>query len=872
VGTTTDSHAHRATEGLVEDAGRSEDLVRGRLPGGEDPQVGAARGPRFARDGRERLRDSREEGIQVPEGVAGTRTLKRDALYRRSLVAADLVSAAAALLVTLVLLGHQTPAPWLVLAPPLIVLVSKVSGLYDRDENLLRRTTLEEMPALFQLATAYVLLVWAASGVLVSSRLTQGDIVSLWLVLFLLLAVSRAGGRRVVGSLVSIERCLVVGDERSAARLADSLGSTRLVNAEVVGSAPLTGPNAGGNGASHGPDLEKWLEGEVDRVLIAPGHADPEAMLHAVRVAKAAGVKVSVIPRLFDVIGSSVEFDDVDGLLLLGLPRHGLSTSSRRLKRVVDATVAAALLVLVTPLLLIAAAVTRIGFSGPVLVRRRAVGREGDPFEMLCLRSASDPDAAGAGRAAGWRRVASQGGLADLPQLINVLRGEMSLVGPRPMSPGHAPFAGTSNGNGTAVDASLSDLAPGMTGLWRIRGGPESPPDEVVKLDYLYGTNWSPWLDARILLRTIPSLLDPGGTSVPTIGSNGAAAVQAEVATAPLPDTEVDERAVERAFRGLRTVPEAPPTRPPTLSAVVPATNQPATLDACLAAIQRSTDPPEEIIVVNDPAIGGPAAARNAGAARARGDVLVFVDADVVVHRDAFATIRKTFREEQSLGAVFGAYDDGAGELGRVGAFRNLLHHYVHHRCAGPVTTFWSGLGAVRREAFSDSGGFDSRQFDVPSVEDIDLGMRLSERGADIVLDPTIQGTHLKDWSLWDMVRTDFLRRGVPWTVLLLRSQATPRTTLNLSWRHRLSAGATLAVLVGLLARRPALTAGSAMSMFVLNGRFYLLLARRHGVATSVAGVGLHMVHHVVSAAAVPTGVAVHLLDRRSKRLARRSV
>src|SRR5579859_7643077 len=151
----------------------------------------------------------------------------------------------------------------------------------------------------------------------------------------------------------------------------------------------------------------------------------------------------------------------------------------------------------------------------------------------------------------------------------------------------------------------------------------------------------------------------------------------------------------------------------PTVTAIVPATNAPPTLAACLQAIRAADEAPEELIVVEQG--GGPADARNRGAARATGDVLVFVDADVLVHAEAFARIRRAFDADASLAALFGSYDDRPAAPGTVSAFRNLMHHHVHHEGAGPATTFWAGLGAVRRDAFEAVGGFDAARYLVPS-------------------------------------------------------------------------------------------------------------------------------------------------------------
>jgi GT2 family glycosyltransferase len=246
--------------------------------------------------------------------------------------------------------------------------------------------------------------------------------------------------------------------------------------------------------------------------------------------------------------------------------------------------------------------------------------------------------------------------------------------------------------------------------------------------------------------------------------------------------------------------------------------------------------------------------------------VIVFVDADVLVHIGAFNRIRDAFEHDEGLTALFGSYDDGNGSTGHVATFRNLLHHHVHHSSPGQAGTFWSGLGAVRRNEFLACGGFDEDRFSAASVEDIDLGVRLRARGARIVLNPKVQGTHLKNWGLWEMVRTDFLLRGVPWVEILLRNRGAPFGTLNLSWKHRLSAVMSLIGLLGLAARRPGVAVAALMSFLTLNTRFYVLLARRHGMRTSAAGIGLHLLHHLVSIAAVPAGVAAHL-QRRARGL-----
>jgi GT2 family glycosyltransferase len=299
------------------------------------------------------------------------------------------------------------------------------------------------------------------------------------------------------------------------------------------------------------------------------------------------------------------------------------------------------------------------------------------------------------------------------------------------------------------------------------------------------------------------------------------------------------------------------------LSCVVPATDAPPTLARCLAAIREAEDPPEELIVVTEPAPTGPTAARNEGCRHATREVLVFVDADVVVHPDAFRRIRTAFERRPELTALFGSYDDAPEAPGVVSGFRNLLHHHVHQQGEGETGTFWTGLGAVRREALTAAGGFDAENYPL-AIEDIELGGRLTAGGGCVWLDPMLQGTHLKRWGLGQMVRTDYLHRGLPWARMVLASRRLPRT-LNLGWRHRLSALASVTGTLCLAMRRPRAAALALLALVALNARFYLLLWRRRGPWQAAAGVGLHALHHLTGSAAAGTAMVESLMRGRTR-------
>jgi glycosyltransferase involved in cell wall biosynthesis len=268
--------------------------------------------------------------------------------------------------------------------------------------------------------------------------------------------------------------------------------------------------------------------------------------------------------------------------------------------------------------------------------------------------------------------------------------------------------------------------------------------------------------------------------------------------------------------------------------------------------------------VVETPTSAGPGEARNIGASRATGDFLVFIDADVEVHPDALARIRRVLEGDVELTALFGSYDDDPARHGLVSDFRNLLHHHVHQSGAGPATTFWAGLGAIRRADFLALEGFDEERFPDASIEDIDLGMRLAGDGKRIVLDPSIQGKHLKRWTLASMIRTDLGRRGIPWVRLLLNNRAST-DALNLGLRHRASAAASVALVAGLVGRKPFVAGGAATALLALNASFYTLLFRKRGMGQVAAGLPLHVLHHLVSVSAVPIALSQHVFAKAAR-------
>lgn len=263
----------------------------------------------------------------------------------------------------------------------------------------------------------------------------------------------------------------------------------------------------------------------------------------------------------------------------------------------------------------------------------------------------------------------------------------------------------------------------------------------------------------------------------------------------------------------------------------------------------------------------GPGGARNAAAAVARGAWLVFIDADVRVHADTLQRIAEEVHRNPGLAALFGSYDDHPEAHGIISQYRNLLHRFVHLGGAGGAETFWAGCGAVRRDAFEAIGGFDTVRFPRPQIEDIELGYRLRDRGGRILLDPSIQGTHLKRWRLGAMLRTDLRDRGIPWMRLLLERRGRTSPTLNTRPIEQLRvAVAGLSAIVGVAAMplqepRLAITSLGMLALLVaINLPIYAWFARERGTLFATAVVPLHLVHYISNALAAAVGIGQYLL------------
>ena len=334
-------------------------------------------------------------GGAVAEDDSTAASASRDGVYRRLLAAADLIAATAAFVITIPVLGSDSLGLWTVVAIAMEIPVCKLAGLYDRDEHLLHKRTLDEAPAIFNVATLYTLLAFLAGANVVEGTFGRPQAAVLWGLLFLLMLLMRSLARALAGALVPEERCVIVGNAEAAHWLATKMERCEGARVEVVGRVPLSPEDTSVNEL---PLLGRFdalealfAEHRVDRALIAPGSGDTDhRLLDTIRVVKRLGVRVSVLPRLFEAVGSAYEFDEVEGATLLGVRRHGLSRSSWLIKRSFDLLGSALILALLAPLMAMIAAAIKLDSRGPVFFRQRRVGREDEVFEIYKFRTMVD--------------------------------------------------------------------------------------------------------------------------------------------------------------------------------------------------------------------------------------------------------------------------------------------------------------------------------------------------------------------------------------------------------------------------------------------------------------------------------------------------
>ena len=449
---------------------------------------------------------------------------RRDSLRRRMLAGADVL----ALLGAYAAVWAALPPPdawWtdlpLAAALPLWVVLNKTLGLYDRDVALVHHSTLDELPKILHSISLGAALALLLGPLLPGVAMHRPQVLLWWLAAMTLTPALRAGARHLVRRHTRPERVAIVGSGFVASTVARKLAAHPEYGADLVGFIDIAGEPGTADELPRLGDADEFAalaqEHRIERVVIAFSSLTHEPLLDIVRIATRLRLKVSVVPRLFEVIGRGVELDQVEGMTLLGMRGLTRTKSTLALKRALDVAGAVAGLVAAAPFLALAAVAIRLDSPGAVVFGQRRRGRHQREFTMWKLRTmvdgadalkpsllhlnemsggpmfkiADDPRVTRVGRF--LRRTS----LDEVPQLWNVLRGDMSLVGPRPLVPAEDDHV-------IGWHRARLDLTPGLTGPWQVMGRNAIPFDEMVRIDYLYVAEWSLWNDLKLVLRTLP--------------------------------------------------------------------------------------------------------------------------------------------------------------------------------------------------------------------------------------------------------------------------------------------------------------------------------------------------------------------------------
>jgi exopolysaccharide biosynthesis polyprenyl glycosylphosphotransferase len=473
-----------------------------------------------------------QRGAQVAlptQRARGARS--RDFVLRRVLALGDVIGLTVALSLAATYVGRGQPGQqilWGLVVLPAWIVLFKIYGLYDRDAKRVSHSTVDDLPWLFHALLTGSLALWIVLrfGPTAPLRFREGAA----FLAFALVAifVTRAGARALNRIITPPERVLLVGGGPMAALLARKFRLHPEYELEPIGYVDVAESRHDGLQLPYLGDPSEieavCAEHEVERVVILSPELASDQLAELIRGLRGTEIRIGILPHVVDVLGPSVEIDDVEGITVLGVSPPALTRSSRFLKRAMDITIASILLVLFLPLMIVAAVAVKATSSGSIFYSQERIGRGERRFRIYKFRTmVQDADARSdelKARSAHpvWLlldhdpritrvgRVLRHLSLDELPQLFNVVKGDMSLVGPRPMPPD--------------VDEQIFgwgrrrlDLTPGLTGLWQVLGRTEIPFEEMVKLDWLYVTNWSLWQDVRLLIHTLPAVVGRRGVN-----------------------------------------------------------------------------------------------------------------------------------------------------------------------------------------------------------------------------------------------------------------------------------------------------------------------------------------------------------------------
>jgi exopolysaccharide biosynthesis polyprenyl glycosylphosphotransferase len=469
--------------------------------------------------------------------LKGPIDMPRGWLMRRLLLVADVVGLTTAYLLALAFIpaatGTDTVAVWwevvlFVVSLPLWVFLARAHSLYDRDEERSDHSTVDDIFGVFQVVTIGTWSFFALTYLTGLPHPTVPRLIIFWVTAVVLLpvlrAMVRAVGRR---HPAYVQNVIIVGSGEVARQLESKIRNHSEYRLNMVGFVDRGGPSSpNGNGGMEligaTDDLPHLIRAySAHRVLIAFCEDSDDQTLEVIRELQDTNVQIDIVPRLFEVLGTNAQLHTIEGVPLVGLPTPRLSASSRLLKRLLDLTGAIIGLILLSPLFAITALAIKLDSRGPVFFRQVRMGAEERAFHVFKFRTmVADaeklkadvahlnmhenddprmfkiPDDPRVTRVGSFLRRTR---MDELPQLFNVIRGEMSLVGPRPLILDEDQYV-------VRWARRRLKLKPGMTGLWQVLGASDIPFDEMTKLDYLYVTNWSLREDLRLILLTLPAL------------------------------------------------------------------------------------------------------------------------------------------------------------------------------------------------------------------------------------------------------------------------------------------------------------------------------------------------------------------------------
>lgn len=505
-------------------AGRSESLTVDTTPAPRPGDGGAVR----------------IDGAPVDDATLGDvkpRHLRRGWLVRRMLLVADIVALTVAFLLvellfrgTLLLdnVGIALESVIFVSFLPAWAVAAKLYGLYDGDEERATHSTADEIASVFNLLTAGVWLFFATSWIFGLANPSQAKLATFWALALIGVIAGRSIARAVARRQPAyVQNAVIVGAGEVGQLIGRKLVQHPEYRIKLVGFVDATPrerrQDLGEMFVLGAPDEigEIIRNNDIDRVIVAFSQDGHEQMLDVVRTIGRHDVQIDLVPRLFEAVGAKVGVHTLEGLPLLGLPSSRISRSSRFLKRCVDVAGASVLLLVLWPLLLVIAWRIRRDSSGPVLFRQTRLGMDLREFTLFKFRTMHDgtddaphreymgqimTPAALPGsnnlykldrrdsvtKVGRWLRKTS---LDELPQLLNVLRGDMSLVGPRPSIPYELELFAPHHFERFLVPA-------GLTGLWQVEARAHATFAEALDLDVAYARGWSLGLDLRLLLRT----------------------------------------------------------------------------------------------------------------------------------------------------------------------------------------------------------------------------------------------------------------------------------------------------------------------------------------------------------------------------------